>query len=508
MPRFRNAAIGAKIGRRRREWVFQRPPSRYVGRVAPYRRAESARARSCEQLLQVNRLLGRRDGRPRHAFALSVAAISVAWLGACNTPRAEPAPYRCTDCNVLLISMDTLRADHVGAYGYTARPTTPNVDRLAARGVVFENAIAQSSWTRPAHMSIFTGLYPREHGFVALSDRARLAANVPTLAGVLSEHGYTTAAFAGGINMSPVFGFDNGFDLYRVNGHSFRDNLEEAKYWLDGHSNQRFFLFFHGYDAHTPYRSDPIDRIELGLDQPPPGKRFRKICKSLRVHRLEQFVAEYDGGIHKGDRYVGKLLDYMRSLGLLDHTLVVFLSDHGEEFLEHGRCFHLTTLYREVLHVALVFAGPGLEPRRVGGLVPGSVSIAATILEAVGIDGHPIPGPSLAGVLGGAAPDFDYVQSETFRREDGGQGEGHVMALTGETDKLIRWESRDEVAYFHLRSDPGEQAPIREGPDVERLERRLAAWKDTHEKSVTSKALTEEQSRSLHRKLRALGYVD
>jgi arylsulfatase A-like enzyme len=201
----------------------------------------------------------RRDGlwidvRPLVSILLLTAA-------SCRTPPPieEPA-YSCDGCNVVLISMDTIRADHVGAYGYRKCPTTPQIDALAKRGVLFENAISQSSWTRPAHLSIFTGLYPSEHGVAALRDRRRLHEWIPTLASELSQVGYKTGAFTGGVNISAIFGFDNGFDVYRTNGKYFLDNLEDTKYWLEKNARERFFLFFHGYDPHTPYLTDPTAR--------------------------------------------------------------------------------------------------------------------------------------------------------------------------------------------------------------------------------------------------------
>jgi arylsulfatase A-like enzyme len=406
--------------------------------------------------------------------------------------------------------MDTLRADHVGAYGWP-RPTTPNVDRLAARGVMFANAISQSSWTRPAHMSMLTGLYPAEHGFIALADRGRLGTDVPTLASELRRNGYATVAFTGGVNLSPAFGFDRGFDQYRVNGRYFRNNLEEAIYWLEQIGTRKFFLFMHGYEPHTPYHADPIDREALGLSRVPPGKGYRRACKRGSVDRIRRYVDEYDAAVRRGDRYIGKLLSRLDELRLLDRTIVVFTSDHGEEFLEHGRCFHLTTLYREVLHVPLVVAGPGIAPGRVESLVPASVSVPATILDLLGIEGHELPGPSLAAAVLGNEPSFDYVQSETFRRLEGERGEGHLRALTAPQSKLIHWVTRNALRYYDLTTDPLEMAPLETGPALEHMHRSLTAWTGEHPRLPVQNgaaASSVADDTRLEQELRSLGYVD
>jgi arylsulfatase A-like enzyme len=280
----------------------------------------------------------------RAFLAAAFAALVPAWNSGCSRP---PAPPPCPDCNVVLISVDTLRADHVGAYGYD-RPITPSIDALARRGVLFENAISQSSWTRPAHMSIFTGLHPREHGFVSIRDTRALESTVPTLASVFARNGWATVAFTGGINMAASFGFGNGFETYRHNGRSFRDNFEDARFWLDRNQHRKFFLFFHGYDAHTPYRGDSIDRRALGLSEMPRSSMKRACRKGRPSKKMAAYVNEYDAAVRRADRYVGKFLAELDERGLAGRTIVVLLSDHGEEFLEHGRCFHISTLYARI----------------------------------------------------------------------------------------------------------------------------------------------------------------
>ncbi len=404
-----------------------------------------------------------------------LVAASAPWSSGCSR---FPAPPACPDCNVVLISVDTLRADHVGAYGYD-RPVTPNIDALARRGVRFENAISQSSWTRPAHMSIFTGLQPREHGFVGLRDLRPLEPGVPTIASVLAAHGWTTAAYTGGINMAASFGFGRGFELYRHNGRSFRDNFEDVRFWLDRNQQRKFFLFFHGYDAHTPYRGDAIDRRALGLDATP-RHSMRKACRKRHPSgKMQAYVDEYDAAVRRADRYVGKLLAELEQRGLSQRTIVVLLSDHGEEFLEHGRCFHISTLYREVLHVPLLVVAPGYAPRRVPGLVPASVSIAPTLMDLVGIASHPFPGPSLAAAAWGLRPPVVDVFSETEKARPNG-GDGPVRALTRKDRKLIAFAATGEAELYDLATDPGESRPARRTSAALAMKNDLDRFSETH----------------------------
>lgn len=459
----------------------------------------------------------------------ALAAAMAVWLGcvvaACSPPddagdasreaATSARRYVCKDCNVVLVSVDTLRADHVGAYGY-ARPTTPEIDRVAERAVVFENAIAQSSWTRPAHMSIFTGLHPREHGYLALADRLRLPEKVPTLASVLRERGYATGAFAGGMNVGKVYGFDRGFDVYRSNGKDFRDNYEEARFWLGERGGERFFLFFHGYDAHTPYSSDPADREALGLARDDLAKNLRKTCREEGgPERILPFVDSYDAAIHRADRYVGKLLGELSRLGIAERTVVIVTSDHGEEFLEHGGCFHIATLYREVLHVPLVVAAPGLAPRRVARLVPASVGIAPTVMDLLGIDEHPFPAASLLAEPG--ASEGAEVVSETEQSPKGG-GHGHVRAVTTEEAKLVDWLGEERREYFRLPEDEAERAPLAGGGEAAAtLAARLDAWATAHPPRLSSRRrpasaekedeASEEERERLDEELRSLGYL-
>ena len=399
--------------------------------------------------------------------------------------------------------MDTLRADRVGAYGYE-RPTTPRIDGLASRSIVFEKAISQSAWTRPAHASMFTGLYPSEHAIVAMDKQSRVAPELPVLAELISARGYVTAAFTGGANMSAHFGFARGFDVYESPGRRFIEHLPSVEGWLDGIESKPFFLFVHAFDAHRPYRSEPEDRRALGL----PSERATGILHACRdgngPEDLAAYTAEYDAAVRHGDRGVGALLDLLAERKLLDSTVIVFTSDHGEEFLEHGRCFHIRTLYKEVVDVPLVLSVPGLGPNRVAQSVAASVSVAPTVLDILFGDRSELPGPSLVPALSGGSLAPAPVVSETSSRYSNGRGVGHVRSLTRDGEKLVHWIAQGRYEYFDLRDDPFEKRPIAKHSRIAVLANELEAWAEAHPARVDARG--EPISDELEDELRSMGY--
>ena len=446
----------------------------------------------------------------------------------------------CSGCNVVLISMDTVRADHLSTYGY-ARKTSPNVDRLAKESVVFEQAISQSSWTLPAHGAIMTGLYPGRLGVTHYPARRRLPAGPTTLAQSFKNVGYTTGGFTGGGFVSGHFGFDRGFDVYQTDGRRFEHNSQEARGWLQQNQKRRFFMFFHGYDAHRPYFSTPSDKVLMGIPEKSPVER-RGFCLRGRRNQppaaeLEEIVRYYDASIHHGDREVGKLLRKIKELGLQDKTVILITSDHGEEFFEHGNCDHVRFLYKEVVHVPLILHVPGLTPvgRRVREVVPASISVARTLLDVTGVP-HNMPGASLAPILHGEYGLFDAVYSEADSPLGALGGRGETIAMTTADHKLISYlsEGSDE-AYDRVR-DLAEQHVLPESDPAYQNRTTMRAWHDalemlpkttsSHETSGKNPAIQGTDSNAgatapdgdgeepedlpgeIEKQLRALGYLD
>ncbi|MDP6410019.1 MAG: sulfatase [Planctomycetota bacterium] len=284
--------------------------------------------------------------------------------------------------NIVLVVMDTLRADRMSCYGYE-RETTPHLDRLAARGMRFENAFATSSWTWPSTASILTGLMPFEHGVVA-NDSSTLFLGYETLAEVLQRRGYTTGAISCNPLIAPERYFDQGFETFdSASEMRMTDEvIDEALAWIDRNAPTRFFLYLHLVDPHTPHRPLPGQLERMGavlprrLEEVPAdqvgrlmdywaGKLLRAgtdaTGESLVPADHEAFFrAQYDASVATGDHYCGLVLDALERHGLTGETIVAFTADHGEELLDHGLLAHGHSLHRELVRVPLLLAGPGI----------------------------------------------------------------------------------------------------------------------------------------------------
>jgi arylsulfatase A-like enzyme len=414
--------------------------------------------------------------------ALASALVCLALVTCSKQQHATPVAREplCRDCNVILISMDTVRADHMSAYGYE-RKTTPNVDALAAHSVLFENAVSQASWTLPAHGSMMTGLYPGRLGVIHYPAKRKLPDDVDTLASSLLRAGYTTAGFTGGGFVSSHFGFDHGFETYATDGRRFEHNIDEALAWLDQNKDRRFFLFFHGYDAHRPYYSHPMDKEAVGLR----GKgqvEKRNFCTRSRRDRpsaleLATILGFYDASIHMGDRIVGRLLDAVHKQDLMKNTVILITADHGEEFFDHGNCDHVRFLYREIVHVPWILYVPGFTPggERISDVVPASLAVTRTLLDVVGVE-HDMPGVSLVPMLRGQRGLFGVVFSEADSIAGSMGSRGATIAMTGDRYKLISYlEEGDDEAY-NVVEDPTEHTILPESHDAYGGRQTLRAW--------------------------------
>ena len=279
---------------------------------------------------------------------VSLSIVVTALLAGCERkpPAASPAGSL-VGHNVLLVTLDTTRADHLGCYGY-AQGTTPTLDALAARGTLFRHAYAQAPTTLPSHCTIFTGLYPREHG-VRNNGRDALAPDGATLATVFKEHGYRTAAFVGSYVLDPRFGLNRGFDTYdaemgalprggnQIEAERPADVVtDRALRWLGSGDKTPFFCWIHYYDPHDPYT-------------PPPAFQQR-------------FAEPYDGEIAFMDSQFQRIIDWLTTADLASKTLIVIVGDHGESLGEHGEHGHAIFLYDTTLHVPMILVSPGAIP--------------------------------------------------------------------------------------------------------------------------------------------------
>lgn len=386
--------------------------------------------------------------------------------------------------NVLLISIDTLRADHLGAYGY-ARPTSPNIDALGNRGVVFSQALSTSSWTLPAHASLLTGRTPSAHGLQ--DDGLKLAADVPTLAAALQDAGYHTVAVVSQIYVSAAFGLERGFAHYddslieggRTNPIAAQVVKRVLKR-LSGPTPEPFFAFVHFFDPHWPYTPPPsyAERFaDPGYDGPVDGS-VRSLAPfffesgSMPEEDRAHAIALYDAEIAYVDAQVGRLLDGLEKRGQLENTVVILTSDHGEEFKEHGRLGHGRTLYAEQLHVPLIISGhPGLGSGIRRDDVVSIVDVAPTVTELAGVAG--LEGVSGHSLVDGEARDTHPVIAESIRFGT------PMRALRSGPFKLIRVPSQGVEDFYDLRRDPGEHAPLAEDPSGRGLASAMDAYSST-----------------------------
>ncbi|MFO8073128.1 MAG: sulfatase [Polyangia bacterium] len=407
--------------------------------------------------------------------ARAALVVAAALLGAGCRCGDEPASaergvvrtaYRCSGCNVILISIDTLRADHLGCYGYP-RETSPNIDRLARESLVFDDAISQSSWTTPAHASIFSGLTPDRHGLVYFRDPGRLDDELVTMPETLAEAGYRTVGFTGGGYVSGDFGLGQGFEVYESRSRRFAPNLAAARAWLEEwDAEEPFFMFLHGYDVHRPYDSSRfntfVERVE--------GFEIEEFCTAPETRRhpgdeiLRYVVAQYDAGIVEVDRLLGRFFEYLERRGLMDETVLVITSDHGDEFFEHGGCDHKHSVYRELIHVPLIVRLPGGVVGRVAPTVPASVGMPATIAGIVGIGDAPGGQElDLLRVARRGRYEGPPVESETGRHLSVLQ---HWKGVIAGDWKLIysRDDTRDSrprrFELYHREEDPGERSDV------------------------------------------------
>ncbi len=441
-----------------------------------------------------------------------MAAVSalVACTTGCGTAVSQP--------RVILISIDALRADHLGCYGYR-RDTTPALDRLASRGLLFEQASATGTWTIPSHASLLTGLYPRSHGMRTARDR--LPDDIITLASNLAGLGYATGAIVNVRLLSPDRGFGRGFQDYEVVA-STEDRRGEAEQinsraldWLERHRDRPLFLFLHYYDVHSDYRSLP--RYEQMFAEPYAGpasgeteqlKRFRTGEVKLNPSDARHLINLYDAGIRQLDDALGAFFEELGRRRLLESTFLIVTADHGEEFLDHGDFLHSRTLHQEVLRVPLIVSGPGLPHAR-------RLSEPVSHVDVV---------PTLAALLGVAAPPgVDGLDVSPLWEPD--RGRLPARAIFAEADywahnldrnfrRLVRKgrytlhydAASNSFALYDLEADPREQHDIaaREAAIVAELSAELNRFMRSSRKAGRLPQLDPEQIR----RLRQLGYVD
>ncbi len=353
---------------------------------------------------------------------MSRAAGCRRWLAILGLALALPACAPRPPQNLVFISLDTTRRDHLSVYGYE-RQTTPALERLARRGALFANAFAQQNRTLPSHASMLTGLYPHGHGSV--SNKHPLDAGRTTLAETLGAADFRTAAFVNGYTLKSKWGLAQGFEVYDddFEGISRRGELalRRATRWLQARApDERFFLFLHLYDAHGPYQIPPGGRIAFKSETR--GPRLEAIPKYQQLHArggeplvyLGDYVDRYDSLLLYQDEIVASLLDEID----LETTLVVVVADHGETLGERARPLnHGASLYEEEIRIPLLVAGPGVAARHVETPAE-TVDLMPTLLDLLAVPMPAAPRSAPAGELDGTS------LAPLLRRPAGGRPAG------------------------------------------------------------------------------------
>jgi arylsulfatase A-like enzyme len=471
--------------------------------------------------------------RRRAVALLSVLAAAVAAGGCEAGPTASPPT---SPRNLVILSIDTLRPDHLGLYGYQ-RPTSPTLDRLANEAVVFDQATTVHVTTAPAHATILTGRYPGSHGLVR--NGMGLASGIPTLAEHLAARGWATGAFVSGWTLQRHTNLDRGFEVYdddlgppragaRRDG---RATTDTALGWLGDQvaSNRRFFLLVHLFEPHWPY--DPPDELALrflpGRYELTTRSRPVHIDRRLRVNRLspaerEEYVARYDGEIVVADRLAARLLDALDDLDVGHDTVVIVLSDHGETLFEREWSMdHGARPYDEQALVPLILRIPG----RAGGLrITEPVSLLDVFPTVMSILDLPPPaglqGRSLLPLVespGAAAsprPDFITARPEPDRvshiRAPLSAG-GLVCAIRLPGIKLIEYPLASGLWHhelFDLTRDPGETTDIAvDAPEsVAALHGELGRWRSSTR--IDADLPIPDLDPQVEEALRELGYIE
>lgn len=425
--------------------------------------------------------------------------------------------------NVILISLDTLRGDHVGAHR-SGRAVTPNLDAFGAQGALFEQAMTTYPSTTASHMSMMTGLYPiahnTDHPGVSVAD------DIPMMAEILAGRGFATAAVTENAMLAASSGFSRGFDFYRevrdlgmtVAQGQIEKTFQSGIDWLEKHQGERFFLFLHTYQVHGPYAPPPEYDV-FPAD-------FQGAAKGSLARRAISQSNAYAGEVLYTDAIVGELLENLKNLGLEENTLVIITSDHGEEFGDHGHIGHSQTPFESVMRIPLLIRAPGrIDPGTTIHSVVSLVDVLPTVLaimdsaaggEAPGAATHsathsppspPFHGVSLLGLMqGNSRPRREAVFAESRR-----SGHKSIVARTNTHRFITPQNVNESQQIFDLRVDETEQKNLK-SPALQAKGRLLAQRYRSFLGATAGLEQAVRKTQSIDpeiaAKLRALGYTD
>jgi arylsulfatase A-like enzyme len=463
-------------------------------------------------------------------FSVLILVLLLLPLAACRDkpqpkPQATARPRlagAAQGWNVVLLTVDTLRADRLGAYGYTMRPNSPRMDAALGSGVLFEAAMAQRAATWPSLASLLTGLYPSAHGVA--ENGYGFPDELPTLPKVLHGAGYRTAAFLS--NMCEAN--HQGWDTFACSGGRDGKTVQRAVEWAqaaDPQAGRPFFLWVHLFGAHNPYYNggDAANRLDPGYDGPVRPKKWaldevmvKKV--PLAGPDLRHLDALYDAAVQGSDRLAGGVLGGLRAAGRLERTIVVLAADHGEELYAHnGYIFHSCSVYQTTLHVPLGISAPGLLPA--GARVPQTVElidVMPTVLDLVGVaapkEQHGrslVPYLERPGSGGAGKPAFSEYGASTVHTVI--QGTWKLVHNPDGYDPMCIPEAPPHhypigrAELYDLAADPREQKNLAASRPAQVAE--LARLIRQRFSGLTRRQHPQDVPEKIRKELKALGYV-
>ena len=431
--------------------------------------------------------------------------------------------------NVILIGIDTLRADHTTLIEPSAegRDLTPNLRKLAGRGTVFENAISQAPWTMPAFASILTGKYPHEHGAISLLGQLRDKELV--LSEIMREAGFRTGAVVSHVFVNAKHGFDQGFDYFNEDydlGHvaiTSEGVTDEAIKFLGKNVNRQFLLFLHYFDPHYEYRQHQqwsfADSYFGWLRQEPLEIKNLRMKRHLMESADIKYLTDlYDEEIAYTDKQIGRLLDYINKQGLDQNTMIVVVADHGEEFMERGWIGHSITLYEEQIKVPLLIVLPGNNVKNsVSRQVVETRTVFSTILDCLGLpNGLAKPPSSLQALLQNTESETTSQANSTNAYSsvwlpDAPASSGKrvkISALRSDRWKLIIDHIRQREFLYDLKNDPLEKTnmALSEEEIIQDMREKLEAWLEIMLKQAIDRPYPVINQEEIN-KLKSIGYL-
>lgn len=458
-----------------------------------------------------------------HAFRcipvlVSALVFSLFGCGDESTTATNP-PEKKERYNVLLISLDTLRVDHVGAYGYD-RPVSPKIDRFAEKAIRFDRAYSHAPWTTPSHASLLTSLYPSALGLKKYPETGTISERVETMAEYFKSQGYLTQAVTEGGMVHAQFGFAQGFDYYFQSARHVDHGVEAAVKWLDQYGHHPFFFFFHTYDIH---RYDPPDEYRnlFVTQKDHPLAKDEDLAKKIQNYDNSEFIKGldeadlkyiidlYDASIRWVDHYVAELLAYLQERDLLDRTIVVITSDHGEEFLERSRTGHGYSNFEEQIHVPLIVFHPDLTPGSRSTLFR-HIDVLPTLADALDM---PVRREWLGESLWPVMKNGDDKTRLNTRLNFCECGHSDYRSIQSSRWKLIDNKAPRSTSLYNLEKDPDEKSEVgEENPKVKRTLSQLLQQIETLNKKLSPQFAgdsvgTDELPEDLLNQLQELGYT-